>query len=307
MLSLRIRDANAAPIRPERSYVLYWMIAARRTSWNFALDRAIEHARALDKPLIVFEPLEVDYPWASDRLHAFVINGMADNAKAFAKSPITYYPYVEPRPGAGSGLLVTLAASACIVVTDDFPSFFLPRILAAAAARVDVRVEALDGNGLLPMASADRVFSAAAHFRRFVQKSLPGHLREVPKAAPLARLRLPVLSSLPKGVARRWPPASAKILDKPALAVATLPIDHGVPVVAMRGGAAAGRDTLERFVADKLAGYGELNHQPEADCTSHLSVPALRPRVGTPGVRSRHGMRRMVDATRHRQTGRRRS
>jgi deoxyribodipyrimidine photo-lyase len=78
----RVRAANDRPIRADRPYVLYWMIAARRTTWNVALDRAIAHAYALRKPLVVFEALEVDYPWASDRLHCFVIEGMHDNARA---------------------------------------------------------------------------------------------------------------------------------------------------------------------------------------------------------------------------------
>src|SRR5690348_15918338 len=120
----RVRSANSAPIRADRHFVLYWMIAARRTSWNFALDRAIAHAAALGKPLVVFEALEVDYPWASERLHRFVLDGMRDNAAAFRPTPITYFPYVEPRAGEGRGLLEALSRSACVVVTDDFPCFF---------------------------------------------------------------------------------------------------------------------------------------------------------------------------------------
>ena len=107
------------------------MIAARRTHDNFALDRAIEHARLLDKPLLVLEPLRIAYPYASDRFHRFVIDGMADNALAFEKAGIGYHPYVEPEAGAGSGLLAALAKDAAVVVTDDFPCFFLPRMVAA--------------------------------------------------------------------------------------------------------------------------------------------------------------------------------
>src|SRR5262245_53264199 len=160
--ALRVRVANYSPIRSDRSYVLYWMIAARRAIWNFALDRAIDHARGLRKPLVVFEALEVDYRWASDRLHCFVIEGMRDNAQAFAGTPVTYFPYVEPRPGDGRGLLEALARSACVVITDEFPCFFLPRIVAAAATRLDVRLEVVDGNGLLPLTASDRAFTTAA-------------------------------------------------------------------------------------------------------------------------------------------------
>ncbi len=267
----RVRIAGSAPLHAGRDFVLYWMIAARRPVWNFALDRAIAHARALNKPLLIFEPLEVDYPWASDRLHRFVIDGMRDNAAAFGRAPVTYFPYVEPRPGDGRGLLAALATSACVVVTDDFPCFFLPRMVSAAARQLDVRLEAVDGNGLIPLAATDRVFTAAAFYRRFMQGTVLDHLPTVPQADPLAQLELPRLDDVPRGIAARWPPASRALLDGDASALAALPIDHDVNVVATRGGSRAAAEALRHFVGVKLAQYGELNSQPEADATSHLS------------------------------------
>ena len=83
----RIRIANSQPVRSEGQFVLYWMIAARRPVSNFALDRAIAWARHLGQPLVVLEALRVDYPWASDRLHRFVLDGMRDNALAFGRTP----------------------------------------------------------------------------------------------------------------------------------------------------------------------------------------------------------------------------
>lgn len=167
---VRVRDRNGAPVRSDGKYVLYWMIAARRARWNFALDRAIELARELDRPLIVLEALRAGYRWASDRLHRFVLDGMADNARAFGGTGVLYHPYVETEPGAGEGLLEALAADACAVVTDDYPAFFLPRMVAAAAERLPVRLEVVDSNGLLPMRATDTVFSRAFDFRRFLQR-----------------------------------------------------------------------------------------------------------------------------------------
>src|SRR5688572_19175090 len=118
----RIRQVNSAPIRPGRGYVLYWMIAARRTRFNFALDRAAAHARELRLPLVVFEPLRCGYEWASDRLHAFVLQGMRDNARTLAGTRALYYPFVERSPDQGKGLLKRLADDAAVVVTDDFPA-----------------------------------------------------------------------------------------------------------------------------------------------------------------------------------------
>ena len=153
---LRITPANDAPVRAAGDHVLYWMNATRRARYNFALDRAIARAVELGKPLIVLEALRCGYRWASDRLHGFVVDGMADNRAAFQGSAVRYYPYVEDRVGAGRGLVAALARRACVVVTDDFPCFFLPRMVAAAARKIPVLVEKVDSNGPAPDASARR-------------------------------------------------------------------------------------------------------------------------------------------------------
>lgn len=248
------------------------MIAARRHRWSFALDRALALARELGKPLLVFEALRAGYRWASDRHHAFALQGMADNAHAFRAASVTYLPYVEPEPGAGAGLLEALAKHACVVVTDEQPGFFLPRMVAAAAARIDVRVEHIDGNGLLPLRAVDRAFATAASFRRQLQKILPLHLFERPTADPLAHLpRGACDADLPRGIATRWPAASARMLQADITALAALPIDHSVAPVSYRGGVSAASGALGSFIDDKLERYHEDRSDPDADVASGLS------------------------------------
>lgn len=43
--ALRVTAVNRGPVAPRGEYVLYWMIAARRTAWSFARDRARGGAR----------------------------------------------------------------------------------------------------------------------------------------------------------------------------------------------------------------------------------------------------------------------
>ena len=92
---LRIRLLNDAPVNTAGRYVLYWMIAYRRASWSFSLQHAGEWARELNRPLVILEALRCGYRWASDRLHGFILDGMADNAQRFAAAPALYFPYVE--------------------------------------------------------------------------------------------------------------------------------------------------------------------------------------------------------------------
>jgi deoxyribodipyrimidine photo-lyase len=229
--ALRLSTANAAPVNPAGAYVLYWMTSARRTASSWALDHALTRSVELNKPLLVLEALRCDYRWASDRLHAFVLAGMRDNAAAFARARVAYHPYVEPSVGAGEGLLAALAADACLVVGDEFPCFFLPRMHAAAAARLPVRLELVDGNGVTPMRSHERTFTTANSFRRHLFKT----------ATPF--------------------------LDA---ALARLPIDHAVAPCGDGGSVAAG-DLLKTLASQHIRHYDEDRNSPERSVTSGLS------------------------------------
>jgi len=263
--ALRVEACNAAPVRPDRDYVLYWMIASRRTTWNFGLQRAVDRAAEFRKPLLVLEPLNVDYRWASHRFHRFVIDGMQSNARRLRSTPALYHPYVEPEPGAGKGLLQALARRACVVVTDDYPCFMLPRLVEAAAGKVDVHLEKVDSNGLLPLRAAEKVFSTAFSFRRFLQKHLAPHLQEFPRADPFRGARLPTLNALPAEILHRWP-AAAFPVD-----LSRLPIDGSVGPTETRGGEEAARRALDRFVGERLEAYPGDRNSPEREGTSGLS------------------------------------
>jgi len=271
---IRVDLCNDQPVRPEKDFVLYWMIAFRRTRWNFALDHAIARARELKKPLVILEALRCDYPWASARLHRFVLDGITDKLRNLAEGGVHYYPYVERAVGAGKGLLAALAHHSCVVVTDDFPCFFLPHMVRRAAQQLSVRLEKVDSNGLLPLRATDQLFSTAYAFRRFLQKTLPAHLSHFPKADPLARPDLPQLKSLPKEVTKRWPPASLTWLEN-SQSLAELPINHQILSAtasdAVSGGEAPAQKKWLEFLSKKIDEYPEERNEPSAEGTTGLS------------------------------------
>jgi hypothetical protein len=146
---LRIRAVNAAPLRSRGTHVVYWMTAARRLCYNFGLQRAAELARERRVPLVVLEALRAGYPWASVRLHRFVIDGM----KGHAASPHVY-PYLETEPGAGRGLLEALASTAATrtpaagssgasaaTTAPERPVFGTVRYMSSASASRKLRLE----------------------------------------------------------------------------------------------------------------------------------------------------------------------
>ena len=267
---LRIRAANEHEFNADGEYILYWMIANRRVHWNFSLQRAVHWARELKKPLVVLEALRAGYRWANDRIHAFVIQGMAENAKTLAKRNVLYYPYLEREVDAGKGLLAELARKSCVVISDDFPCFFLPRMVNAAARQIPVRFELVDSNGLLPMRAAEKTFARAYDFRRFLQKHLRPYLDELPEPDPLSRIRLPRLDALPTRVTRKWPVADVASLADDLTLLSEFPIDHAVRPSPLRGGERAAGEVRSDFLDNKLDRYADRN-DPAENVASGLS------------------------------------
>ncbi len=267
----RISPGNAGEVDPEGAWVLYWMTSARRLEWNYGLERAIEWGEAIRCPLLVFEAIRIDYPWASERLHRFCLEGMREHRRRLAAHRVGYFPYVEREAGEGKGLLEALAAQATVVIADEFPSFFLPRMVAAAGSKLVRRMEVVDSNGILPLRSAGREFNTAFSFRRYLQGALPRHLEEAPSADPLSDATLPPFSGLPPEIAGRWPPAEADLLEEGGEAFRRLSLNSRVKGVSMKGGRSAAVEKLDSFLARALPRYVDERNDPDAGVTSGLS------------------------------------
>jgi deoxyribodipyrimidine photo-lyase len=261
---LRLRSLNHRNVRPDGDYVLYWMTAYRRTRSNFALQRACEWARHLDVPLVILSALRLGYRWASERSHAFILDSMADVAAAAATTRAVVYTHLETEEGSGKGLVAALAGRAAVIVVDDAPIFFLPAATAAAAVQVDVLMEGVDHNGLMPLASTDRVFNRAYDLRRYLQAGLAPHLDEFPEDDPLSSLP-PAPPSLLEEIRERWPSP-----DPDRRAMAHLHLETGVPTVAMPGGQQEALRRLARFIEVGLGRYDMRSH-PDEEVTSGLS------------------------------------
>ncbi|WP_153556267.1 hypothetical protein [Roseimaritima sediminicola] len=67
---IRIRTLRDCAPAADGQFVLYWMIAYRRGRHNYALQRAVQWARKLKRPLVILEGLQCDYRWACDRFSA---------------------------------------------------------------------------------------------------------------------------------------------------------------------------------------------------------------------------------------------
>jgi deoxyribodipyrimidine photo-lyase len=259
----RLRRLNEARTNHRGAYVLYWAQAYRRLDRNHSLDYALRCAAETKKPLVIYEGLRLDYPWASRRLHRFVLEGMRDNARAAAALGLTYWPYVESPERPARGLLPRLADEAALVVTDDFPCFVVPGQSAALARQTKAPVFAVDGNSVVPLALLGPAVGAAAHLRPRIHKAFAeawAH-RTAKKPAVPAGARAAVEAPF-----EVWDPARLEeSLD-------ALPLDRTVPEVpGIVGGRRAGKVRLREFIEKRLRGYADERSCPTAPGAGHAS------------------------------------
>lgn len=258
----RLARLNDQPERPRGDFVLYWIQAYHRAEQNWALAAAIEAANRLDRPLLVYHGLGFTYPQANDRIHRFILEGVAELHERFETRGIGYHFYLRRRPEDPNDVVYRLARRAALVVTDDFPAFFLPEQTHRVAERLDVALWAVDGNGIVPLGAIPGEQYGAYTIRPRIRRLLPAHLRPIPEPE----------------VRRQWlglradVPATAVSVGTIDALIATSAIDHGVrPSPIYRGGAGEARARLARFVAGPLRDYAAARNEPGKDGTSRLS------------------------------------
>jgi deoxyribodipyrimidine photo-lyase len=258
----RVRRVSYKPEASAGEYVLYWMQAFRRAEDNVALAYAIERANELGLPCLVYESLRPDYPYASDRLHAFALEGAKDTAARLAARGILHAFFLPRVPDEARGVVAKLAARAALVVSDDFPSFIVPEQNEAAAARAPCAYVAIDDCAIVPMALFPEPAASARVLRPKLLRALERWLQPIEEPAPRKgppRLDLP------------FDPLDLAKADVDAL-VASCAIDHSVPrVTGAAGGTLAGEERLAGFLRSRLGTYAVDRSDPSRDATSELS------------------------------------
>lgn len=263
----RVRILSTADVKMDTEQVVYLMTSARRTRFSFALEHALRWSSQLRLPLLVVDVFSPDPRWASRRHVQFVADGMEDVYEEFSKHGITYHPFIEGTPQESSGLLHALEEKAAIIITDDVPQFFQPIFIRDHVGGAGVRIEAIDGNGLLPGSTVNKAYPSAVTFRRCLQKNLRPHIDRMPLENPLSQYEIHSRASLPPSFSERWPSVGPIGRDQ-----ASLLSDFGGPdAVAFRGGQKTARHMLELFLRTRLADYDSGRSHPDLNATSSLS------------------------------------
>ena len=261
----RVRHLNDRPMNSKGDYVLYWCQMFRRLNHNHALDYAIHMATELQKPLVIFEALKLNYPWASARFHQFILEGMAENQKFANDASVNYWPFVETAEVKGHGLVQKLCKMACLLVTDDYPQFIIPAHNRVISRQVDVSVIAMDSNSMVPLALLGEPTKRAFSLRGKIHKLFAEAWQH--RATAYHDFAKPLTTTIDPPF-KLWEPANDL-----AAWVKKLPIDQDVPAVpnATGGHSSWERRQLDHFLEHDLHRYADERNQPDDPAKSPSS------------------------------------
>ena len=261
-LSQRVTELNDCPENRKGRYVLYWMQMFKRVSDNEALNFAIQQANERDLPLVVYEGLKFYYPWANDRIHTFILQGVEQKRAEFERLGIRYLFYLQRNERDPRNTVSRLAADAALLVTDDYPCFIIPEHNRSIVEQVEIPVFAVDSNGVIPLSCYTKEEFAAYTIRPKIRKLLPEYLK---------RSRTPRIKESSANLKVDCPETKVTEKNIPEL-VAQCEIDHTVPASRhYRGGTKAARQRLAYFVSKILPKYAVLRNKPDVDGSSRLS------------------------------------
>lgn len=257
-------DYLGSAVASSGEFVLYWMRTAVRAEENPALDVAIHVARHVRRPLLVYHALTERYPFASDRHHAFILQGARDVQQQFLKQGIPYVFHLEHR-GNDSPYLKILSRRSAVVVTEQMPVDPLARWTRRLAATTPAAVLAVDTACVMPMRRVGKAYERAFAYRKATDTEYQRRVRQVyrPTAWEPTGLAVPALP---------LEPLDLQSLDL-ADAISQCRIDHSIgPVTHTVGGTQAGYRRWNRFVVQDMTHYAKRRNDPTRLGASRMSA-----------------------------------
>ena len=237
------------------AYVLYWMQASQRASYNHALEQSIDFANEQRLPLVVLFSLVDNYPEANLRHYLFMLQGLRETFSTLHERGIA----AVALRGEPEHTVSMLADRAAVMVTDRGYTRHQQAWRALVAERVECPVIQVETDAIVPIevASAKEEY-AAATLRPRIGRVLLRYMVPLKQRDVLVKGFMPDVNSLD--------------LSQPAEILSSLPLDRSVPPVAeMHGGETEARSRLREFLETRLRDYNSLRNSPAHDVSSGLS------------------------------------
>jgi deoxyribodipyrimidine photo-lyase len=257
----RIRLLCDEAADPGGRYVLYWMQQSQRAVHNPALEFAVDRADEAGVGVVVAFGLMDDYPEATERHYAFMLEGLAETAGALEARGMKFVLlHGHPRDVA-----IALTEDAVEVVCDRAYLRHLKRWRTELAQQAGKRVTQVEGDVVVPV---DTASEKAEHSARTIRPKLNDRRQHF--LHPLAsgtpeRTSTKLHVKTPKGTSRLDPAQVDKNLRTVSCIREVARSEH------FSGGTSEAQTRLTNFIRSQLEGYADGRNEPVADQSSHLS------------------------------------
>jgi len=235
--------------------VVYWMQRAQRGVDNHAVDVAVQVAKLLKLPLVVYFAGISNFPHANLRHYAFLNRGLPDIEADLAERNITFIMRRAPHES-HEQLLADVHAA--FLIGDENPMREPERWRKQLASRIRIPFWTVDADVVVPSKLIEKAQYGAYTIRPRLERLVPEYLRPYenpPADQGWKRLRGFHADSVHEDMTRGW-----KDFDRSV-----------GPVEDWQGGTHAALKRLKLFTAKLLANYEKQRNHPEVDGTSCLS------------------------------------
>ena len=269
--SHRVFKRNSHQPNTDGDYVLYWMQINRRFHYNFALEYAVGWANKLGKPLLILEAFSCDYPWATDRTHTFMMQGMKEHTEYAHSKDLNYISFVEEEAGQYKKLLFDLTSKASLLITDEYPVFIMRQRNESYSQELSIPYISVDSNGLIPLGITEKDPYSAYLFRKIMQKNFIEAFTNPPAKDPLDDLKNRERIEIDTSIVRDLSKAE-NLFNNMKSFISALDIDHTVKPIEWHGGRSAALGMLGHFVQHALLEYDDKRNHPDEKKTRQLSA-----------------------------------
>ncbi|MEM9365661.1 MAG: FAD-dependent oxidoreductase [Planctomycetota bacterium] len=268
-MPLHLRDRAQWIVSPHQShhgpgnFVLYWMHNAIRAHENPALEAAIALANQNGLPLLVYHAVSEKYPYASDRHHAFLIQGARDVQREMRSLGIRYAFHLERRGHRGPHLR-DLTRRAAALITEQMPVPPLTAWSERIRAVTQTPILVVDAHCLAPVDADAKACRSASAFRSAKR-------RQHESGCDLHWPQLPPVASMNDDLG--FEPLELQHADIADL-ISTCDIDHSIaPVADTPGGSRAGYRRWHAYRETNLLDYeSRRNDAADGSGVSRMSA-----------------------------------
>ncbi|MBE17581.1 MAG: deoxyribodipyrimidine photolyase [Nitrospinae bacterium] len=249
----RIKLLNEKTIQ-NRESVIYWMQSSQRSSFNHALEYAIQISNKLNKFLKVYFVINKSYPEAQNRHFIFMLQGLYEVQKELTQKKIQMILEI----GNPIEIISKLSRKSCLIVTDRAYTKTINSWKKEVSNTIDCQLVQVETEAIVPIEEVSNKEEYGAYTIRPKIKKLLGDYLHPLNTSDIKN----------KYTSRNL----FKNIEKTKQIIENLnPVSTPTKEIFYKGGSVAAKQELKKFLEIKAKNYIIDKNNPSLDIVSNMS------------------------------------